>query len=139
MSDATSPILSLRAAILAAVQADATLASLMGGAVYFYDEPPNAAQPVYALFGDVTAEDWSTDLDHGHEQILNILVWSTRGSAARGLAAAERLAELLDDAPLTLDGHRLVNLRVLETQSERDKDTQLIRATIRLRAVTERI
>jgi hypothetical protein len=44
----TSPILALRAAILAAAQGDAELASLMGGAVRIHDEPPRAAEPVYA-------------------------------------------------------------------------------------------
>jgi hypothetical protein len=50
---------------------------------------------------------------------------------------AERFIALLDDAPLTLDGHRLVNLRMTEIASERDKDTQLTRVTLRFRAVTE--
>ena len=44
---------------------------------------------------------------------------------------------ILDDAPLVLDGHRLVNLRVTALSSARDKDTQLTRVTLRLRAVTE--
>ncbi len=65
-----SPILALRAAILARAAADPELVALMGGALRLYDEPPRAAEPVYALFGDVTANDWSTDRDRGHEQDL---------------------------------------------------------------------
>jgi hypothetical protein len=134
----TSPILALRRAILENAADDAELTSLMGGTLRLYDEPPRNAEPVYALFGDVTAQDWSTDTDRGHEQDLAIVVWSERGSASTGLAAAERFAALLDDAPLSLDGHRLVNLRVTEIASGRDKDTQLARVTLHLRAVTER-
>jgi hypothetical protein len=134
----TSPILALRRAILDAAQADAELIGLMGGSLRVYDEPPPGAEPIYAVFGDVKAADWSTDLDRGHEQNLSIVVWSRRGSARSGLDVAERLAAILDDAPLGLADHRLVNLRVTEIASERDKDTQLIRATLRLRAVTER-
>lgn len=135
----TSPILALRRAVLALAAGDAELIALMGGTLRLYDEPPRNAQPVYALFGDVTAKDWSTDTDRGHEQDLTLVVWSERGSARAGLAAAERFAALLDDAPLALDNHRLVNLRVTEIESARDKDTQLSRITLHLRAVTERV
>ncbi|MBM6592377.1 DUF3168 domain-containing protein [Microvirga pudoricolor] len=133
----TSPVLELRRAILAAAQADAELVALMGGALRLHDEPPRNAEPVYAVFGDVTASDWSTDTDRGHEQDLTLVVWSRPGSARDGLSAAERFAAILHDAPLVLDNHRLVNLRVTRLVSARDKDTNLIRATLHLRAVTE--
>jgi len=134
----TSPILALRRAILDAASEDAELLSLMGGALRLYDEPPRHEPPVYAVFGDVTARDWSTDTDRGHEQDLALVVWSESGSARTGLAVAERFIALLDDAPLILEGHRLVNLRVTEIASARDRDTQLARIILRLRAVTER-
>ena len=133
----TSPVLAVRQAILGAAAADVALKTLMGGSLRLYDEPPRAAEPVYAVFGDVTAADWSTDFDRGHEQDLAIVVWSEPGGARRALAAAERFAAILDDAPLLLDGHRLVNLRTTELASGRDKDTGLARVTLRLRAVTE--
>jgi hypothetical protein len=133
----TSPVLALRQAILAAAAADLPLKTLMGGSLRLYDEPPRGAEPVYALFGDVTAADWSTDFDRGHEQDLAIVVWSQPGGARLALAAAERFAAILDDAPLLLDGHRLVNLRTTELVSARDKDTGLTRVTLSLRAVTE--
>jgi hypothetical protein len=133
----TSPVLALRRAIIDAAAADADLRALMGGSLRLYDEPPRGAEPVYALFSDVRAADWSTDRDRGHEQNLGIVVWSERGGARAALAVAERFAALLDDASLALDGHRLVNLRVTELASERDKDTRLTRVTLRLRAVTE--
>jgi hypothetical protein len=133
----TSPILALRRAIIETASGDAELKTLMGGSLRLYDEPPRNAEPVYALFADVTAQDWSTDTDRGHEQNLSLVVWCERGSARAGLVAAERLSALLDDAPLALDGHRLVNLRMTEIASERDKDTQLTRVTVRFRVVTE--
>ena len=133
----TSPILALRQAILAAAQADPDLAALMGGAARLYDEPPRAAEPVYAVFGDVSAEDASTSSERGHAQDLALVVWSREGSARSGLEAAERLAAILDEAPLVLAGHRLANLRVTSIAADRDRDTGLARATLRLRAVTE--
>ena len=132
-----SPILALRAAIRAAAAADTTLAGLMGGSVKLYDEPPRGEPPLYALFGDVASRDWSDTGGRGHEQEASLVVWSRPGSAASGLKAAERLAALLDDAALALDGHRLVHLAVTTVESARDRETNLARVTVRLRAVTE--
>ncbi len=133
----SSPILPLRAAILEHVGGDAILRDLMGGSLRLYDEVPRAAEPVYALFSEVSAADWSTDLDRGHEQDVSLVVWAREGSARTGLLAAERLAELLDDADLALSGHRLVSLRVTTLAAARDRETNLARVTLRLRAVTE--
>ncbi|MBA1158056.1 DUF3168 domain-containing protein [Microvirga mediterraneensis] len=133
----TSPVLALRRAILDAAGADTQLCTLMGGALRLYDEPPRGAEPVYALFSDTRASDWSTDQDRGHEQDIGIVVWSERGGARTALSVAERFDALLDDASLPLDGHRLVNLRVTELSSGRDRDSGLTRVTLRLRAVTE--
>jgi len=133
----TSPVLALRRAILDAASADAQLRALMGGALRLYDEPPRGAEPVYALFGDVTAADWSTDRDRGHEQSLSLAVWSERGGARTALMVADRFFAILDDPALALEGHRLVNLRVTALASGRDKDSGLARVTLSLRAVTE--
>jgi len=133
----TSPVLSLRRAIIDAASGDAELRALMGGSLRLYDEPPRGAEPGYALFGDVKAEDWSTDLDRGHAQSVDLVIWSEKGGARTALMAADRFFAILDDAPLTLDGHRLVNLRVTELASARDKETGLARVTLSLRAVTE--
>lgn len=133
----TSPLLPLRAAIRAACLADPALAGLMDGAVRLHDEPPRNAAPVYGVFAEAALRDWSTATDRGHEQDLAIAVWAKPGSAATALRVADRMAALLDDAPLPLDGHRLVRLDVSGIDVDRDRDTNLVRATLRLRAVTE--
>ena len=133
----TSPVLSLRRAILDAASGDPELRALMGGAVRLHDEPPRGAEPVYALFGDVTAQDWSTDLDRGHEQSVNLVIWSEKGGARTALMVADRFFSIFDDAELPLQGHRLVNLRVTELASARDKESGLVCVTLSLRAVTE--
>jgi hypothetical protein len=133
----SAPALALRAAIRARCLADAVLAGLMGGLVRLYDEPPHGAQPVYALFGDAETRDWSSSRDRGHEHLVTLVVWAAPGSAASGLAVADRLATLLDDAPLEPAGHRLVHMVVTATESTRDTETGLTRITLRLRAVTE--
>jgi hypothetical protein len=136
-SIAISPVLALRIGIRARCGGDAALAELMSGTIRLYDEPPRGAEPVYALFGPCELTDWSTSSDRGHEQTLTIVVWAASGSAASGLRAADRIAALLEDAPLALAGHRLVNLAVTGLDTTRDDKTGLSRTTLRLRAVTE--
>src|SRR5688572_15341144 len=126
----SGPILALRAAILARLSADAALAGLMGGAVRLHDEPPRAAEPVYAVFGEAAARDASGDLAEGHEHTAAIVVWAKPGSAKSALEAAERMAALLHDAPLALSGHRLVLIRVAALESDRDEKANLARATL---------
>ena len=133
----TNPILALRGAILAHAQADATLAALMGGAVRLHDEPPRAAEPLYAVFGDATARDWSTGSDAGHAHEAAIVVWAREGGARSALDAAARLETLLHEAALMLDGHGLVSLRVAAIETARDDTTGLSRATLCLTALTE--
>lgn len=133
----TSPMLALRAAIVSTCSGDAALASLMGGTVRLYDEPPRDAAPLYALFGDAVARDWSDTGGRGHEHELAILVWARPGSAASALACAGRIGALLDDAALAPEGHRLVGIALTETTARRDRDTNLVRVTLALRATTE--
>jgi hypothetical protein len=133
----TGPVLALRAAILARLSADTALATLMGGAVRLHDEAPRGAEPVYAVFGTADAKDWSSDGSRGHEQAAAVVVYAKPGSALSGVQAAERIAELLDDASLALLGHPLVALRVVAFAADRDESSNLARATVHLRAVTE--
>ena len=51
MSD-PSPLLALRAGLIARLSGDAALAALLGGKVRLHDEPPRGSLPVYALFGE---------------------------------------------------------------------------------------
>ena len=131
------PILALRTAILAALQADATLADLFGGTLRLHDEPPRGAAPVYALFGRAIARDVSGEGTRMRRQDAEIVVHARPGSAATGLAVADRIAMLLDDADLALDGHRLVGLLVAETGATRDPASGAARAWVRLVALTE--
>ncbi|GGK29830.1 DUF3168 domain-containing protein [Salinarimonas ramus] len=134
---APGPILALRTAILAALAADTILADLFGGSLRLHDEPPRGARPVYATFGRVVARDASGEGVRAHWQEAEIVVWSRPGSAAAGLAVADRIATLLDDSDLALVGHRLVRLRVAESGATRDAATGAARAWLRLAAFTE--
>lgn len=137
MSAALSPLLALRAGILARLGGDAALAALMGGMVRLYDEPPRGATPVYALFGDGEVRDDSVQGARRHRHALALHVIAKPGSTRTALDAAERIAALLDDAALSLTGHALVLLRLGTLTAARDERTGEARATLRFEAVTE--
>ncbi len=131
----TDALLALRSAIVARCLADPVLAGLASGGVR--DEPPRGAHPVYALFGPSESRDLSTSDGRAAEHDLTVRVWARDGSAASGLAAAARIAALLDDARLALAGHHLVTLALAATDTARDGTTGLSRTVLRFRAVTE--
>lgn len=139
MSGGPSPLLAMRAAILAYLATDATLARLMGGALRLYDEPPRGAAPVYGIFGDAEVRDESVDGARRHAHALSLVVFARPGSTRSALDAAERMAERLADAPLALAGHALVTLRVQSVSVARDERSGEARATLSLQAVTEAV
>ena len=102
-----------------------------------YDEaPPGAPAPRIAL-SDVQSRDWSAQASKGAEQILILSVWSSARGTREALDIADRVVALLDEAPLTLAGHRLIDLRFIALATRREQNGRYARADIRLRATTE--
>ena len=132
----SSAVIALRKAVRAALVADAPLLALLGGAKIF-DEAPRDALTPYVTFGDALARELSTSLYPGLEQVLVLHVWSMQGGAREGLEIADRIAFLLDDAAMTLDTHRLINLRFSAVETIREDSGRFVRVALRLRAVTE--
>nr|WP_246374929.1 DUF3168 domain-containing protein [Pseudochelatococcus contaminans] len=128
----------MREAIVARLAGDEALVGLLGGK-RLYDEPPRGIGGVYAVLSDTRSRDWSTGSDSGCEQDFAISVWAHAGGARSALLAAARIEALLHDTPLTLDGHRLVNLRVTSAETRRDERANRSRTVLRLRAVTEAV
>lgn len=132
----SSPVLALRRAIRAALLADATLTGQLGGPRVHDEAPPGAPAPRIA-FAEVQARDWSAQSCAGAEQILVLSVWSDARGTREALDIADRVIALLDEAPLTLDGHRLVDLRFVALATRREQNGRYARADIRFRATTE--
>ena len=126
----------LQAAIHARLAGDATLATLLGGAKIYDFAPASVAFP-YVTFGRTTVYDWSTASEKGTEQILSLNAWSKGQGKKEVLAIVDRLAVLLDDAALTLAGHRLVLLRLEQTEARFDEDIAVHHGLMRFRALTE--
>ena len=131
-----SPVIALRKAVRAALLADAALLAALGGPNVF-DEAPREASPPYVVYGDSLARDWSTVSDRGAEQFLVVQVWSLQRGVREALDLAARVTALLDDQALALEGHRLVNLRLVAMETRRELNGRFVRVSIRLRAVTE--
>jgi hypothetical protein len=131
-----SSAVSLRAAIHGALMADAPLTSLLGGAKV-YDEPPRDAALPYVTLGEDVIADGSTATEPGDEHALTLHVWSRQGGHREAHLIAGAVLEALTDAPLSLDGHRLANLRFIVADIRREADGRTYHGIVRLRALTE--
>lgn len=126
----------LRAAVHDALVADAALTGALGGAKV-YDEPPRAAAFPYVTLGEARIADYSTGDARGQEHTLTLHAWSRQGGHREAHVIAGALLQALDDAPLALAGHRLVNLRFAVADVRREADGKTYHALVRFRAVTE--
>lgn len=132
----SSPVLALRRAILAALLADGALTASLGGAHVYDEAPPGAPAPRIAL-SDVQSRDWSAQNSSGAEQIVVLSVFSGARGMREALDIADRVVALLDEAPLALAGHRLIDLRFVALATRREQNGRYARADIRFRATTE--
>jgi hypothetical protein len=132
----TAAAVALRAAIHDALMTDAPLNALLGGS-RVYDEPPQAAAFPYVTLGESRVIDWSTGTERGAEHQLTLHAWSRQGGHKEAHLVAGALLQALDDAPLTLTDHRLVNLRFALADVRRESDGRTYHALVRFRAVTE--
>ncbi len=126
----------LRAAIHDALAADGALNALLGGAKV-YDEPPREAAFPYVTLGEARIADFSTGGEPGEEHQLTLHAWSRQGGHREAHLIAGALLQALDDAPLALTDHHLVNLRFATADVRREADGRTYHALGRFRAVTE--
>ena len=91
----------------------------------------------YVTIGEARVTDWSTGDDRGEEHQLTLHAWSRQGGHKEVHLIAGALLQALDDAPLALAGHRLVNLRFSVADVRREADGRTYHALVRFRAVTE--
>lgn len=127
---------SLQKAVFAALGADATLIGLIG-AGRIHDGAPQSGSFPYLTFGQSLARDWSTATDVGAEHVLTLHVWSRSPGKMETQAIVRAVRQALHDRPLTLEDHRLINLRHELSDTVRDPDGETVHGIVRFRAVTE--
>jgi len=132
----TAASAALRAAVHDALIADAALVNVLGGPKV-YDEPPRTAAFPYVTLGETRVADFSTGSEPGEEHQLTLHAWSRQGGHKEAHLIAGALLQALDDAPLTLTDHTLVNFRFSVADVRREADGRTYHALVRFRAVTE--
>ncbi|MCA3561495.1 MAG: DUF3168 domain-containing protein [Aestuariivirga sp.] len=126
--------MALQEAMRARLIADDAVKAALGGA-YVYDEAPRGAPPSYVEFTGLDTRDWSTFGEGGFEHFVSLVVRSNSRGRAQAQAISAAVEAALDGAPLTLAGHRLVNLRLMFWSVV--KTGQNYGASLRFRAATE--
>jgi hypothetical protein len=122
--------------MLAHLVSDASLVTMLGGPKAF-DEAPRGVEPPYIVFVDAQLRDWSSQLSPGAEQFVTLSVFSTQRGFREALDLGQRIIDLLDEAPLILQGHSLIDLRFVAMESKREQNGRFARVNLRLRATTE--
>lgn len=132
----TSAAWALQKAIFAKLSGDAAVTAALGGA-RVYDDVPVRKEFPFVSFGPSIERDWSTAGSEGKELTLTLHAWSRAHGRLESDAVLEAVRAALHDAALTLDGHRLVNLRHEMTDVRRENDGETTHGLVRFRAVTE--
>ena len=132
----TNASAALRAAVHDALMSDARVTSALGGPK-IYDEPPRAAAFPYVTLGEARIADFSAGAERSEEHQLTLHAWSRQGGHREAHMISGALLQALDDAPLTLTDHRLVNLRFSVADVRREADGRTYHALVRFRAMTE--
>lgn len=132
----TSAAWALQKSVFVTISASPGVTGLLGGA-RIYDDVPRGADYPYLTFGQSSVRDWSTDGDVGCEHIFTLHVWSQAEGRAQAHEIMGALKAALHDQALTLDGHRLVNLRHEFSEARREPDGETYHGVVRYRAVTE--
>jgi Protein of unknown function (DUF3168) len=126
----------LQQALFAKLTGDASVLASLGGP-RVYDDVPQGAEFPYLTFAQSTLRDWSTATESGEEHVVTLHAWSHARGRAQVHAIMSAARDALHEQPLSLDGHRLVNLRHEMSEARRDPDGETYRGLVRFRAVTE--
>ena len=130
----TGPEQALCAAVTARLKSDAALQALLGGRVY--DEAPEQPTYPYVTLTRVSGRPLRGD-GPAQEHLLTLSCVSRYGGRAEARAVVAAMRDLLDDAPLQPEDHRLVSMQVAYIDVFRASDFRSVLGLVRLRAVTE--
>lgn len=125
----------LVAAMRAAALADVGVAALL--ADRFYDEPPLDVVFPYVTLGRVETRAAGASGGEASEHAVTLHVWSRYGGRAEALDVIAALRNALHNAPLALNGWRLIFLFAQFADVFRAGDGRTTHGVLRLRALTE--
>lgn len=125
----------LAGAIRTAVLADAGFAALV--ADRFYDEPPSDVAFPYVTIGRFETRAADAEASNASEHAVTLHVWSRYGGRAEALDVVAAMRAALHNAPLEVDGRRLVFIFAQFADVFRSGDGRTTHGVLRLRALTE--
>jgi len=125
----------LIAALRDAALAHAGVAALVGARVY--DDPPADVVFPYLTLGRAESRPSEASGSDAIEHAVTLHVWSRYGGRAEALDVIAALRAALHNAPLSVEGRRLVLLLVTFTDVFRSGDGRTTHGVLRLRAITE--
>jgi hypothetical protein len=131
----TAAAWALQQAVYATLASDGAVADVAGDRIF--DAAPRGSAFPYIVIGDDRESDWSTATEPGSSHALTIHIWSRAQGRRETRLAAEAVVAALNGASLALDGHTLIDLRWLESESVRESDGETVHAQLRFRALTE--
>ncbi len=132
----TDPQSALSAAIVAALNANAALTTIIGPNAIHDRLLTKAAMP-YVVLRDITSTEWGADNDGGLEHQISLDAWSSLPGHREAQAIAGLIRASLDNAPLTLTGGvTLVSLLHVKTRTRREAKTDAHVAEMVFRAAT---
>lgn len=131
------PERALQQALLTKLKENTDLAVLLGNPPRVYDEPPADLVYPYVSLGRSETRPWGGLDGEGLEHVLSLTVVSVFGGSEEAKAVMALVRLSLHGAALSLDGHRLINLRVTYADLFKAADWRSTYGVLRLRAVTE--
>ena len=131
------PERALQQALLTKLRGNGDLTALLGNPPRVYDEPPADLVYPYVSLGRSETRPWGGLDGEGLEHVLNLTVVSVFGGSEEAKAVMALVRLSLHGAALSLDGHRLINLRVTYADLFKAADWRSTFGVLRLRAVTE--
>ena len=131
------PERALQQALLTKLRGNGDLTALLGNPPRVYDEPPADLVYPYVSLGRSETRPWGGLDGEGLEHVLSVTVVSVFGGSEEAKAVMALVRLSLHGAALSLDGHRLINLRVTYADLFKAADWRSTYGVLRLRAVTE--
>lgn len=102
-----------------------------------YDDPPADVVFPYVTLGRVESRPADTAAGAALEHAITLHAWSRHGGRAETLDVIAALRDALHNAPLVLEGHKLVLLFATFADVFRSGDGRTTHGVLRLRAITE--
>jgi hypothetical protein len=125
----------LQQSVYATLVADGAVQDAVAGRIF--DAVPRDSALPYIVIGDDRETDGSTATEPGSVHELTIHIWSRAAGRKETRLASEAVIDALNGAALTIDGQTLIDIRWLESETQRESDGETVHARLRFRAVLE--